>query len=238
MPKIKSKSWFVTNKRRRQLLLNQICEELMYIESTSPNGKMPWRTVTNIVNQTKDDNPWVTRNMITFAYKKFTNNVKKKLDEDEASKPTFSMNSGGRKKGDTNLKKFHKKEVIAAAKNEITQLYKDEKHRYNEMVQIFPAGWLKKTIISICNKRGIAEEAASISLSTIRNRKNTIIRQGGGSESLMREIEPHLVELICAMAHIRRCLTTTESLALANDLISGTPIEEKIIHWKKKENGI
>ena len=79
MPKIKSKSWFVTNKRRRQLLLNQICEELMYIESTSPNGKMPWGTVTNIVNQTKDDNPWVTRNMITFAYKKFTNNVKEEI---------------------------------------------------------------------------------------------------------------------------------------------------------------
>lgn len=82
--------------------------------------------------------------MITFAYKKFTNNMKKKLDEDEASKPTFSKSYGGRKKGDINLKKFHKKELIAGAKNEITQLYKDEKHRYNKMGQILPAGWLKK----------------------------------------------------------------------------------------------
>ncbi len=112
MLNMKSKSWFVTNKRRRQLLLDQICKELMYIESTSPNGKTPWGTVTNIVNQMKDDNPWVTCNVITFAYKKFTNNLKKKLDEDEASKPTFAKSSGGHKKGDANLKKYTRKKLL------------------------------------------------------------------------------------------------------------------------------
>ena len=68
--------------------------------------------------------------------------------------------------------------------------------------------------------------------------KNTIVCQGGGSETLMREVEPHLVELICAMAQIRRCLTSTESISLANDLISGTEVEKRIIDWKKKKNGI
>ena len=48
----------------------------------------------------------------------------------------------------------------------------------------------------------------------------------------MCEVEPHLVELIGAMSHIRRYLATTESLALANDLICGIPMEEKIIEWK------
>ena len=235
MPEIKSKSWSQTNKSRRKLLLNQICEELLYMESTSPNGKLPWGSVTNIVKQTQGDNPWVTRNIINFAYKKYTSKMKKKSPEDEATTlSTTPTKSGGRQKGDTYLLRKHRKDVIAAAKNEITQLYKEEKNRSNQMGKILPAGWLKKTISNICTNRGIPEEASSISLSTIRNRTNCMIRQGGGSETLMSEVEPHLVELICAMAHIRRCLTTTESLALANDLISETIIEEKIINWKKK----
>ena len=85
MPNVKSKSWSQTNKSRRKLLLNQICEELLYMESTSPNGKLPWGSVTNIVKQTQGDNPWVTRNIINFAYKKYTSKMKKKSPEDEAT---------------------------------------------------------------------------------------------------------------------------------------------------------
>ena len=129
MSKVKSKSWSQTNKSRRKLLLNQICEELMYLESTSPNGKLPWGSVTNIVNQTKGDNPWVTRNVINFAYKNYTKTMKKKLAEDETTTlSTTPTSSGGCLKGDTYLKRKHKRDVIAAAKNEITQLYKDEKN--------------------------------------------------------------------------------------------------------------
>ena len=49
----------------------------------------------------------------------------------------------------------------------------------------------------------------------------------------MASNEPHLVELICAMAEFRRCLTTSEALSLGNDLICGTPTEESIFKWKK-----
>ena len=61
-----------------------------------------------------------------------------------------------------------------------------------------------------------------------------LVRQGGGSETLMHEVEPHLVELICVMAQIWRYLTTSESIALANDLIAGTQLEKVIIEWKKQ----
>ena len=57
--------------------------------------------------------------------------------------------------------------------------------------------------------------------------------QGGGPESLMAPVEPHLGELICAMAKIRRCLTSSEALSLANDLIKGTATEKNVIEFKK-----
>ena len=46
---------------------------------------------------------------------------------------------------------------------------------------------------------------------------------------MIHDVEPHLVELIIAMARIRRYMTTSESIALANDLISGTKLEKSII---------
>ena len=51
--------------------------------------------------------------------------------------------------------------------------------------------------------------------------------QGGGPESLMASVEPHLIELICPMAEIRRRLTTSEAISLANDLIVGTETEKR-----------
>ena len=49
----------------------------------------------------------------------------------------------------------------------------------------------------------------------------------------MAPIEEKLVELVLSMSRIRRCLTASESLQLANDLIKDTPLEQKIIEWKK-----
>ena len=57
--------------------------------------------------------------------------------------------------------------------------------------------------------------------------------QESGSETRMASIEPHLVEMICAMGQIRRSLTGSECLSLTNDLIVGTQIEKDVIRWKK-----
>ena len=42
--------------------------------------------------------------------------------------------------------------------------------------------------------------------------------------------EVALIELICAMAEFRRCLTTSEALSLANDLISHRLVTKR---WQK-----
>ena len=76
----------------------------------------------------------------------------------------------------------------------------------------------------------------SINAATIRSRKAANVLQGGGAETLMASFEPHLVELICAMAEIRRSLTVSETVALANDLISGTETVIQNIEWKRARN--
>ena len=61
-----------------------------------------------------------------------------------------------------------------------------------------------------------------------------MVLQGGGTTSLVTSVEPHLIDLVCAIAEIRRCLTTSEALTLCNDLICGTPTEKNIIEGSIK----
>ena len=244
----RSKSWAKTNQDRRLKLLNEVCRTLYYTVSTAPNKKMPYGEVAKVVRSLKEDNPWINRNVINFAFKKYMNQKKEEessgaLDATSSTKTvstdtTKSTNTNtviiGRPKGVTNLKKQHEREVVIAAKNEITQSYLEMKKKCSEQGEKIPDGWLKKEVKSVCSKRGIPEYVEKISLSTIRSRTKAIILQGGGSETLMASVEPHLVELICAMASIRRCLSTSECIALANDLIAGTELESTIIEWKRK----
>jgi len=252
----RSKSWVKTNQERRSKLLNEVCRELFYAVSTSPNGKMPYGEVAKAVKILKEDNPWINRNVINFAFKKYMHQKKEEVssvertdvssrasvvDTDTTSSTTKTVSTAtvstntviGRPKGLTNLKKNHEREVVTAAKNEITQSYLEMKEKYKEKGEKLPDGWLKKEITRVCNIRGIPNYVPKISLNTIRSRTKAIVLQGGGSETLMAPVEPHLVELICSMASIRRCLSTSECISLANDLIAGTELESRIIEWKK-----
>ncbi len=121
-----------------------------------------------------------------------------------------------------------------AAKKETTSEYHQEKEKQLAKGEKLPDGWLKNKISSECNKRGIPEYASKISVSIIRSRTKAIVLEGGGSKSLMSPVEPHLVELLCSMASIQRCLSSSECIALANDLIAGTELESTIVNWKKK----
>ena len=53
-------------------------------------------------------------------------------------------------------------------------------------------------------KRGVPA-SISILLADIWRRKEEIILQGGGPETLIASEEPHQVELICPIAEFRRC---------------------------------
>ena len=78
-------------------------------------------------------------------------------------------------------------------------------------------------------KRGVP---ASISLSpaAIWRRKEEIVLQGGGPETLIASEEKDQVELICAMAEFRRCLTTSEASTLCDSsLVVGTKNNKETI---------
>ena len=76
-----------------------------------------------------------------------------------------------------------------------------------------------------------------ISPSTIYSRyhKDKIEIYGLGPEPPMRLVEPKLVDLIIRMSRIRRCLTPSQCLHLANDLINNTEIEKKVIAYKENQ---
>ena len=178
----RSKSWAQTNQQRRTKLLHEICTELEYAVLMSPTGKMPYGEVAKIIKGLKQDNPWLNRNVVNFAFKKFKAKKKKVdlLEDDvktadtsrtECSSPSVTLKTPvGRPKGLTNLVKHHMKEVLMAAKNEITSDYHQEKQKHHTKGEKLPDGWLKNKISSVCQKRGIPDYASKISLSTIRSR--------------------------------------------------------------------
>ena len=224
------------SKDLKNAFLEKVCREIDYAAATSINGKIPYGLITKIMNETKDEQPWINRNIISFAYKIFCKRKKSEKPETEADIPSDALpakSKGGRPKGTTHLLKHHLKESALAAKNEITCMYHEKKKECIQKGEKIPAGWLKETIESVKIMRGLPP-SVRIPMSTIRNRTKQIIMQESGSETLMASIEPHLVELICAMGQIRRSLTGSESLSLANDLIYGTEVEHDIIQWKKK----
>ena len=67
MPTRKSIRWKENNKKRKEILLKQVCEEMFHAQSTSANGtKVPWGILTKIIYETKEDTPWINRNSSTL----------------------------------------------------------------------------------------------------------------------------------------------------------------------------
>ena len=63
----------------RNKFLEQIAEQIHSAASSSEDGKVPWGFSSKILKESRKQKPWVTKNMISFAYKKLK---RKKLLED------------------------------------------------------------------------------------------------------------------------------------------------------------
>ncbi len=229
------------SKDLRRNFLERICEKMYNASQSSPTNKVPWGYVSNILKETKNDEPWLTKHKINFAFKKFcakkSQETKSLLGGEDSTIITScsTTNTGGRPKGTTIIKKQHYRETFIAAKNEITSLFKKEQEEYRKKGETLPRGWLKNTIERVCRIRGLPI-GTTVPLSTIRSRTKAIVLTEHGPSTLMSQVEPHLVTLILAMAQARRCLGATECLTLANDLIKGTQLEKEIIERKRRRN--
>ena len=224
----------------RRKFLDEVCTDMYNTLQSSKSKKLPWGYVTNILNEAKAQEPWITKNKINFAFKKFC--AKRDLEETAAveldsSKSVTTINkpcTGGRPKGSTIVNQHHYKETLAAAKNEIYALYQNEKEKYNKIGKRIPKGWLKDTIETVCSNRGLPP-STTVSVKAIRKRTKPVILTEQGCETLMHQVEPQLVTLILAMAQARRCLRASECVSLANDLIEGTELEKRIIERKRSK---
>ena len=66
-----SKSLCADKKACRDKVLSRLCDEIDYAAITAKNGKVPYRFYKKILAEIKDEEPWVNRNLIRFAYKKY-----------------------------------------------------------------------------------------------------------------------------------------------------------------------
>ena len=222
----------------RSKFLERVCTDMYNTQMSSKTKKLPWGYVSKILNEAKIEEPWITKNKLYFAFKKFC--TKKDSEEKElldSSKCEATINkpccNGGRPKGSTIENQYHQKETFVAAKNEIFSLYLIEKEKRTKNSERVPKGWLKSTIESVIRSRGLPS-TTTISVKSIRKRTKPIVLTQQGCETLMYQVEPQLVTLILAMAQARRCLQASECISLANDLIKGSDLEKKIIERKKK----
>ena len=141
--------------------------------------------------------------------------------------------TGGRPKGSTIVNQYHRKETLAAAKNETFALNQNEKNKQNKNCgKRVTKGWLKETIERVCESRGEPPTTAT-SVKSIRKCTKPVVLTEQERETLMYQVEPQLVTLILAIAQDWRCLQASECIALANDLIKGTELEKKIIERKR-----
>ena len=67
-----------------------------------------------------------------------------------------------------------------------------------------------------------------------RIRRSNLCANGNDSPLIL--IEPKIVELVICMSKLKRSLNCSEGLRLINELIDGTPIQERLIEWKKQQN--
>ena len=141
------------------------------------------------------------------------------------------------KHGRKAIKRKHSEKMnIIGVKNEICTVYCDElrEHRSLNSENNFPTGRLDQIIKEVKKKRKICKDVA-ITKNLIRKRVATgkiIALTSSGPESPLVAIEPAIVKMILAMAEIREPLRPSRCINMINDMIEGTPSQEKLIAFK------
>ena len=205
-------------------------------------GRKSYGVVSNMVRDLKGVCPWINRHVIDFAYKKFIKNQAKPitppvLEGDGSDVPDTSTGTRprGRPTGTTFADKMSHKYNLARAHDAAAIEYHREKITALKKGKYVERGCLKKIIEKQKAKFGL-EADVKIDPEAIRSRyyRGHLSISSYGPKTPMSTVEPKLVELIIRMSRIRRCLTGSQCLHLANDLIAGTDVEKEVIKFKEK----
>ena len=240
--KTPTKGTGTTTSRRdvaKQAVLEKCCSEID--EAMKENdGRKPYGIVADMVKDLKHVCPWITRHVINFAYEKHTGRwitrakepmvVKEKEQPTETPKPNVRGRSIRTTNEAKHEMKVRKQKCLEAASLQYDYEMKTAKQRGRYIRR----GTLARIIREQKEKFNIPD-AIKIDREAIRSRyyRGNLFAKNVGPESPMSDVEPKLVELIIRMGRIRRCLTPSQCLLLANDLIEGTAYESKVIDFKE-----
>ena len=188
----------------------------------------------------KGDLPWVSRDMINYALKVYKKQQQSNAisdatvaaPADDASEP--EQKKGGSPVGMTASNKLQKDVLYRLCLDDIAIEYDTEKRNADKLGKRVATGYLKRLITKHKNRYGLGQDV-DVKESTIRSRFHTqkFIVKSMGTPSPMANVEPALVGLILKIRAIRRCLTPSQCLHLANDLVAGTETEKQVIQLKK-----
>ena len=68
-----SKSLREERRKYREKVLHSLCSEISLATKTSKNGRIPYGLVNKLIKQTKDEEPWINRNVLILLIGSFTN---------------------------------------------------------------------------------------------------------------------------------------------------------------------
>ena len=139
----------------------------------------------------------------------------------------------GRLIGTTNDKKRKDKELLDEIKYKITCRFVAEVLSVNPIPH-YKQDIFNRIVIEEMNLYGITNKFI-FPYSTMRSRIKRNSLNAKGTESPICSIESKLVQLILCMNKIKRSMTVSEGLMLANDLIRGTDTEQKLVQWKQQQ---
>ena len=227
----------------RQAVLDKICKQLY--ESSENNGrKKPYGSVAKIVKDMKTDFPWMNRDVVNYAFKIYKEKMDAPSDNEECAAadgnaandvvPELQQKKSGRPVGSTLQNKFKKDVATRLCLDEISIRYHNMRDEARAVGRQAKKKGLREIIGEVKGIYGLGDET-KIYESTIRGREHRkkLIVKSMGPASPMVDVEPVLVDLIIKMSAIRRCLTSTQCLHLANDLVAGTETEKKVIEFKE-----
>ena len=179
--------------------------------------------------------PWISRHCINFVWTKYEKN--EAATETETPSAGGCVKSIGKPSGSTNDAKYELKMrremCLDAAAVEFNERRKVTK-REGKYVK---KGCLENIIKQQKAKYNLSDEV-KVDKEAIRSRyyRGNLRKSSKGPYSPMRLVEPKLADLIIQMSRIRRCLTVSQCLLLANDLIEGAEVEEAVVNYKKKKD--
>ena len=234
----------------KKAALDKVCVQIDEVLKKNA-GKKPYGTVSRIVDQMKPDFPWINRDNVNYAYrihqqKARASNEKRDDPEDSnassdifsdsgSSEDSSSSKKSGRPKGTTMLCKKEKEIYVRKALDEIAIKFDEKRKSAKALGTLVKKRTLDK-IIEDGKKKFRLGDDIDIKKGTIRARgiRESLVVKSMGPASPMAEIEPILIDLILRMSTIRRCLTPSQCLHLANNLFKELKIEKKLIEFKEK----